>query len=145
MCNCCDCRAAGQVFSADQPPTAGAACQLYKGSWAPTGSLAAARIGHRAVLLKDGSVLAAGGFGVHPGTMLSADAPLDACLLLPGAFQAREVYQVQQGTAMLCLPDAGGRNNSARLASAERYAPGAGSWSPAGALRTAVDGFAMAL
>ena len=130
-----------------------ASAELYDpgtGTFSPTGSLAAARGGHGAILLVNGQVLVAGGeYSTNGsfGTLASAE------LYDPvaGTFSATGTLNTARATPATLLNDgrvlfAGGSNFSAgSLGSAEIYDPSAGTFSFTGSLSTARSGHSATL
>ena len=72
------------------------------------------------------------------------------CCVTPLIMQFNVVWKAaasrpQRMTALLRMRHAGGRSDTVRFASAERYTPATGTWSPAGELAAPLDSFAMAV
>ena len=116
--------------------------------WRPTGTMAFARIGHTATLLRDGTVLAVGG-GAYDGRDLSREfPPITAAERYDPATgtwrPAGELAVPRRGHTATLLADgtvlvAGGHGGEdpGPLATAERYDPATDTWTRTGDLRTA--------
>ncbi len=119
-----------------------ASAELYDprtGSWTTTTSMAEARSGPAVVLLPDGRVLAAGGWGSTApfGPKLASAEVYDP---VSGTWTpTAPMGDARHGQVAALLPSgivlvAGGYNDSVRLASAELYDPATGTWTPTGSL-----------
>lgn len=123
---------------------AGATAELFDpatGTFAATGRMAVARVGHRAVPLRDGTVLIVGGWGPG-GTLASAEIydPRAGSFAPTGSLRQR-----RGGHSATVLADgrvlvAGGTDGTRPLASAEIYDPAAGTFAPTGDLLVAREG-----
>lgn len=115
------------------------------GGWAATGSLAAARSSHTTTVLLDGRVLLAGGEGASAAPLASTE--LYEPALGPRWDPTGSLNQPRSGhTATLIANgevlvagghtffDASATFNITPLASAERFSPVSGTWTPTGAL-----------
>jgi hypothetical protein len=122
--------------------------ELYNpasGSWSPTGSLTISREGHTATLLRNGTVLVAGGIALPGAGFVTASAeiydPVAGTWAGTGSLAtARDIHSatlLPDGTVLVT----GGRYDSPTtdetIASAELYDPAAGTWSSTGSLRAA--------
>ena len=107
------------------------------GAFSPTGTMAAARSGQTATLLRDGRVLIAGGANSE-GALASAELydPATGTFTSTGSMTAG-----RWGHTATLLPDgrvliAGGSGSTDRLASAELYDPKSGTFSHTGSMTT---------
>jgi hypothetical protein len=120
-----------------------ASAELYDlttGTFAPTGSMAAARAPYSAALLPNGKVLIAGGYGPAIGSVLASAELYDPS---SGTFSATgAMSKARASYAESLLPNgkvliAGGTSNgdnTGTLASAEVYDPATGAFAPTGNL-----------
>jgi hypothetical protein len=107
-------------------------------SWSPAGSMMSYRTYHTATLLRDGTVLVAGGSGASGDGLRSAER------YNPATRTWSFVSSMTTGRAghtATRLPDGrvlvvGGLNDSGMLSSAELYNPLTDTWSPAGSMAT---------
>jgi len=148
----------GKVVVAGGSGTAGrlASAELFSpaaGTWAPTGSLAAPRSVHRATVLLDGRVLLTGGSGPAGQPLPTAElySPSlgdrwEPTASMAGARSAHTATLLLNGDVLVAgghttfdffLSAGPGCCNTAPLATAERYHPLSGTWSPTGMLARA--------
>jgi hypothetical protein len=136
--------AGGCTRSSCEVDAEGATAELYDpaaGVFAPTGRMTVERVGHRAVLLRDGRVLLVGGWG-RAGPLASAELydPSSGTFAPTGTLRDR-----RGGHSATLLADgrvlvAGGTDGARELASAELYDPRTGTFAPSGDLLTARAG-----
>jgi hypothetical protein len=114
------------------------------GTFAATGSMATARLGHTATPLADGRVLVAAGLDVPRPGAVSDLATAEICDPASGTFvPTGPMAAARDGTTATLLPDgrvlvAGGFDREAGyLATAEIYDPATGTFGPTGPLATA--------
>jgi N-acetylneuraminic acid mutarotase len=130
-------------------------------TWTATGSMSAARIGHTATLLRDGSVLVVGGYdGEGPPIEDAAHVPLATAEVYDpasGRWSATaSMSTARAGHTATLLPDGGvlvvggggegePMEGGPRSATAELYDPGTGTWSATGSMTEARNGFSATL
>lgn len=118
--------------------------------WHMLAPMPTARAVHAAAVLKDGSVLVAGGV-INPPNELHATDASELYHPYSGTWHATGALMVARrslsGAAVLSngtvLLSGGADNNNNRLGSAELFNPSAGAWSPTGSMHSARVGFAV--
>jgi len=148
--------AGGIDYSADGTPIF-ASAELYDpdtGSWSATGSMAASRFKHAAVLLPSGEVLVAGGTSTEPSNdraLASAEIynPVAGIWRTVGSMAAgRELVKavlLSDGRVLAVGGSIGHFGKYKALASAEIYDPKTERWSSTGALAEARTQFTLTL
>jgi N-acetylneuraminic acid mutarotase len=127
-------------------------CEVYDpatGAWAPTGALAAARLGHQATPLPDGRVLVTGGEAVvaadgtyRPQSLDSAElydpaaGTWSAVSPLPGGGRTGHRALLLGSGTVLVVGGTTGPERSAGFRSVTEYDPRTGTWSAVGGLLT---------
>ena len=111
--------------------------QLYNpatGLWNREGNLIGARMDHSAVLLPNGKVLVAGGFGNNVLASAELYDPVTATWTATGSMATA---RLSHGAVLLTngkVLVVGGNSGAVNLASAELYDPSTGAWAPAGTM-----------